>query len=817
MVSVMGSLLSHSLWRAVGVDPHHRHSHSDLMVNRDLTHASTSALSHAQEGSVCRHAEGNISHDPPGRRCDQTSCWRLNEEDGRKVNRGSDADTQDRRSRVHQFPVDAVAGVPDADGVWMVLDTPKSSQSSPLMSSSCTASWNARTCSVTFPLGGTLPSAPSPSETPPAAREWWDGCLPPPQAPLDQGHVAAQSSSSSLLDVCASTYQGLSSPGLSQVGRYPEVPHESCTADVAEEAARPDVDSLAVSRESGQELTSHSDVEELTCQVDHELTCAQLDQDKCSHVDQKINLPHITQNMTSDFDQKLSGLETTQVTCPDLSTSLRGRSVLGSREVATPGSSGSGSGGQRWRRQCVRRSRSEDSYTNLRRPCAASRSAYTMNSNAHTSTTDVRATDSLAPQDDRPLPPEPPPPVRDVDSCGATPAESSGLGMMEGGRLRDIVGYREDIRDFDIYKITPPVGEGQYPRLPALPAQSDSDTDEEANRYKGLRKRKRRKVERRDAGERKRYREEEEEEDVMMALEATTLLLPSAIELHQNFNTITVRPNRTVSQASSSSNMGEASTRPIPSAAATTASSVSRSEGEKREEVEDVASDDTMSDENEDDDEASTVVPEDFGDDTDSDIEVLIQSESWVDLSNQPGSPDRVTPLSFGNGEEYLRLLREAQRESNQSSARVSLASSRRDTPKESPHDSPKSPPNSPNTEMATDPEEAVLKGVYINYYNKEGDFIRVEKNTETDWIWDWSSRPDQTPPKEWRFSHPRKGVSRGASIRRVMVGNSSLFSRDVLYTLLITNVLSLLIGTGIGIWLSKRSGSEVVTTLSIN
>lgn len=30
----------------------------------------------------------------------------------------------------------------------------------------------------------------------------------------------------------------------------------------------------------------------------------------------------------------------------------------------------------------------------------------------------------------------------------------------------------------------------------------------------------------------------------------------------------------------------------------------------------------------------------------------------------------------------------------------------------------------------------------------QEGDFIRVEKNTETDWIWDWSSRPDQTPPK---------------------------------------------------------------------
>lgn len=61
-------------------------------------------------------------------------------------------------------------------------------------------------------------------------------------------------------------------------------------------------------------------------------------------------------------------------------------------------------------------------------------------------------------------------------------------------------------------------------------------------------------------------------------------------------------------------------------------------------------------------------------------------AESWVELHNGSGpctSPDRVTPLPFTSGEEYLRLLREAQRESNQSSARVSRASSRRDTPRD--------------------------------------------------------------------------------------------------------------------------------------
>lgn len=63
-------------------------------------------------------------------------------------------------------------------------------------------------------------------------------------------------------------------------------------------------------------------------------------------------------------------------------------------------------------------------------------------------------------------------------------------------------------------------------------------------------------------------------------------------------------------------------------------------------------------------------------------------SESWIELSTAATmagvkSPDRITPLPFANGEEYLRLLREAQRESNQSSRVVSLASSRRDTPRD--------------------------------------------------------------------------------------------------------------------------------------
>lgn len=439
----------------------------------------------------------------------------------------------------------------------------------------------------------------------------------------------------------------------------------------------------------------------------------------------------------------------------------RGAVVAGSAPAAGS-SAGNGRAASRRRDQCVHRHHVEQLSRTLHRRCPSLHAAHTME-----------------------RPPDPHAPL-------AAAAQST-FDPVQGSSASTATTYKEDIRDFDIYKITRTGEEGQYPRLPALPTQSDSDTDDgAAGRHEALRRRKRRNPEMRVTGGKRLHREEES-----TSVELNMATLPSAATLHRD-------PTTT-----------QAATPPHP--AVTLPSTSPTTQGHCRvggalvEGVVNESDDD-------DDDETSTVVPDDFGNDTDSDIEVLGQSESWVDLSNQPGSPDRVTPLPFGNGEEYLRLLREAQRESNQSSARVSLASSRRDTPRDSPHDSPKSPPNSPNTEMATDPEEAaMLRGVYINYYNKEGDFIRVEKNTETDWIWDWSSRPDQTPPKEWRFSHPRKGVSRGASIRRVMVGNSSLFSRDVLYTLLITNVLSLLIGTGIGIWLVKRSGSEGIVTLPIN
>ncbi|XP_029671450.1 uncharacterized protein LOC115240445 isoform X2 [Formica exsecta] len=82
-----------------------------------------------------------------------------------------------------------------------------------------------------------------------------------------------------------------------------------------------------------------------------------------------------------------------------------------------------------------------------------------------------------------------------------------------------------------------------------------------------------------------------------------------------------------------------------------------------------------------------------------------------------------------------------------------------------------------------------------------EGELL--EKNT--DWIYEWSSRPDQAPPKDWKFKHPLGSKRKTYSIRTAKVGKNGLFSKEVIYTLFFTNLLSLLIGTGLGVLLTRR------------
>jgi len=206
--------------------------------------------------------------------------------------------------------------------------------------------------------------------------------------------------------------------------------------------------------------------------------------------------------------------------------------------------------------------------------------------------------------------------------------------------------------------------------------------------------------------------------------------------------------------------------------------------------------------------------------------------DSWVDLSGQMGmttppliAASSLTPRSpatppFGGENDYLRMLREAQRESNRSSNKVSPISSAlmslTGTPKRiSPIDSPKSPPNSPNPELCMYPLAEELKGVYINKFKDSS--TQNSGVTASDIVWDWTSRPN-IQQKEWRLpSSARSRKSSGSSkvsfeknvkeeANKEDGPKKSLFSKEVMYTLVITNLISLLLGTGIGLWLSRRS-----------
>ncbi|PRD37323.1 UNVERIFIED_CONTAM: BCL2/adenovirus E1B interacting protein 3 [Trichonephila clavipes] len=151
--------------------------------------------------------------------------------------------------------------------------------------------------------------------------------------------------------------------------------------------------------------------------------------------------------------------------------------------------------------------------------------------------------------------------------------------------------------------------------------------------------------------------------------------------------------------------------------------------------------------------------------------------DSWVDLNatgeinlGSDGSQKRSTPISslISSGK-LEKLLWEAQRESCQSSLVDSGKSSHRESPKS---------PRSPIVEDATLDE--LLPSQCESGQRRHG---------STDWIWEWSSKPDQRPPKEWKLQHPRSTLS----LRNSRAAKSGLFSSEMLTILIVTNLLSIM------------------------
>lgn len=177
---------------------------------------------------------------------------------------------------------------------------------------------------------------------------------------------------------------------------------------------------------------------------------------------------------------------------------------------------------------------------------------------------------------------------------------------------------------------------------------------------------------------------------------------------------------------------------------------------------------------------------------------------SWVELHFNNGS-NAASPGQSG-GEEQLpgpaaasgdmeKMLLEAQHESGRSSSRGSL-----------PCDSPPRSQTPLHLRRGSDVNSSGGK----NSSQSEEDFLERRREVENlmkknaDWIWDWSSRPENIPPKEFLLKHPKR--SSALSIRNTsMMKKGGIFSAEFLKVFLPSLLVSHILAVGLGVYIGRR------------
>ncbi|XP_077992323.1 BCL2/adenovirus E1B 19 kDa protein-interacting protein 3-like [Glandiceps talaboti] len=175
-------------------------------------------------------------------------------------------------------------------------------------------------------------------------------------------------------------------------------------------------------------------------------------------------------------------------------------------------------------------------------------------------------------------------------------------------------------------------------------------------------------------------------------------------------------------------------------------------------------------------------------------------NESWVELNYAHGAtqsqhePQHGTPLSFHNGN-MEKLLMEAQRESSRSTSR---GSSQGGSPK-APNSPVSSAAGSVNGSSYGHPEQPQMQlGLAQDIVDSAG---------TGDWIWDWSSRPESQPPKEFKFKHPDRKTT--LSMRKTKAMKSGIFSTEFLSVFIPSLILTHLLTLGAGIYIGARLASN--------
>ncbi|XP_059388767.1 BCL2/adenovirus E1B 19 kDa protein-interacting protein 3-like isoform X2 [Carassius carassius] len=170
---------------------------------------------------------------------------------------------------------------------------------------------------------------------------------------------------------------------------------------------------------------------------------------------------------------------------------------------------------------------------------------------------------------------------------------------------------------------------------------------------------------------------------------------------------------------------------------------------------------------------------------------------SWVELNfnngggSTPKGASEDQSASTAPSGDLEKMLLDAQHESGRSSSRGSLPCDR-STPS---HLRRGSEVHSSGGKNSSQSEEDYLER------RKEVEIL-MKKNA--DWIWDWSSRPENLPPKEFVLRHPKRSSTLSMRNTSVMK-KGGIFSAEFLKVFLPSLVLSHILAVGLGVYIGRR------------